>query len=567
MRNNLRKIIIMFIPLLLISVSLVSTSSQGDVIIDPTPEEPASVTVVSPNGGESWEIGEQYDISWSFTGEISSVVIELMDIVATGDPYVITPSGTPCDGSYLWVVPSDVDVGSAYLIRITPSDGSSDSSDSVFSIIAGGVTPEDSITVVFPNGGEIWMQQDCRDIAWDYTGDISFVSIELWNGSSRDSVISAITECDGIYQWIIPAEQTYGESYRILIKDFLSAETFDFSNDTFIINNYDTAVDPRSITITRPTSLDTWFTGENSYTIEWEYTGEISIVDVDIYKGDTKIETISENCPVETGSVQFSPGAQFVTGFDYYIKIIDYASDTFDVSEYFTIINGGTPSDTLKVTYPNGGQSLSVPFGEEEICYDIFWDPGIYATEVTIQLLKAGTVDQTIANGIDNSGLLSKRFCFTKEKSGDDFQIKIYNFYNPDEFDISDNYFSINMEDDNLKPSSPINPDPNWGATKVKINIGQLSWEGGDSPPSATVPANYTVYFKKDTKDFEETDILCEDILTKECSIDVLEYSSTYYWQVVAKNPHGETSGYVWYFKTSIDPVDRPYIRILPSSK
>ncbi len=89
------------------------------------PEPGASLTVTSPNGGESWRRNETRAITWTASGITEPLVIELMQgptllgVIATGIP--------PGDGSYSWTVGRMVDgtfrTGTNLKIRIRTTPG------------------------------------------------------------------------------------------------------------------------------------------------------------------------------------------------------------------------------------------------------------------------------------------------------------------------------------------------------------------------------------------------------------------------------------------------------------
>jgi len=96
----------------------------------------ASITVTSPNGGESWTAGSTHNITWTSTGSVGNVKIEYS--VNNGSSWNTITSSTDNDGIYSWKLP---DVSSFQcLVRIKEaSDGSpSDISNAVFSITTGG---------------------------------------------------------------------------------------------------------------------------------------------------------------------------------------------------------------------------------------------------------------------------------------------------------------------------------------------------------------------------------------------------------------------------------------------
>ena len=96
---------------------------------------PATITVISPNGGEMWETGSTRDITWTSTGTVGNVKIEYS--INNGSSWSTIKSSTSNDGIYSW---SGLDtVSSQCLVRISEaSDGDPmDTSDGVFSIVSG----------------------------------------------------------------------------------------------------------------------------------------------------------------------------------------------------------------------------------------------------------------------------------------------------------------------------------------------------------------------------------------------------------------------------------------------
>lgn len=98
----------------------------------------SSLTVTSPNGGESWAAGSTRTISWYYTGDPGAGV--KIDLLREGTLDSVITSGTPTGsggtGSYSWPIPASQAPGSAYSVRVTSTADSScaDTSDSTFSI-------------------------------------------------------------------------------------------------------------------------------------------------------------------------------------------------------------------------------------------------------------------------------------------------------------------------------------------------------------------------------------------------------------------------------------------------
>ena len=93
-----------------------------------------SITVTSPNGGETWQAGSTHAVTWTSTGTVGNVKIQYS--VNNGSTWTTIVSSTANDGSYSWTLPA---VSSTQcLAKIAETDGSpSDTSNSVFSITTG----------------------------------------------------------------------------------------------------------------------------------------------------------------------------------------------------------------------------------------------------------------------------------------------------------------------------------------------------------------------------------------------------------------------------------------------
>ncbi len=95
----------------------------------------ASITVNSPNGGESWVGGTSHNITWSASG-VTNVKVEY---TLNGSTWTTLTSSTPASsGSYAWTVPSS----STSSARVRVSDASNaslnDTSNSTFTITVSG---------------------------------------------------------------------------------------------------------------------------------------------------------------------------------------------------------------------------------------------------------------------------------------------------------------------------------------------------------------------------------------------------------------------------------------------
>jgi len=197
------------------------------------------VTVVTPNGGETWIIGCPALIQWVTPSAVwSPVKLELF----RNDLYYMTicnlvPTG---QSSFSWIPPWSVIPGDAFKVKVTllgntAGTGGVDFSDNNFSIHQG------SIMVTSPNGGEQWAKGTVHPIRW-FDNLCEKVRIELWKGSAFHSVIAFSVPSSGVYNWILPNITTLvpGSDYRVRIAAMANATTatnavYDFSDSYFSI--------------------------------------------------------------------------------------------------------------------------------------------------------------------------------------------------------------------------------------------------------------------------------------------------------------------------------------------
>ena len=115
-----------------IRVQSVSDSTQYDDS-DASFTIGSTLEVTSPNGGESWNVGSTYTITWNQENVGNSVGIYLYN---SGNLDRVISSATTNDGSYSWSIPSTATTGSTYKIRVRSysNSGIYDESDSNFAI-------------------------------------------------------------------------------------------------------------------------------------------------------------------------------------------------------------------------------------------------------------------------------------------------------------------------------------------------------------------------------------------------------------------------------------------------
>jgi hypothetical protein len=213
----------------LIRVSDYSNSSVNDTNDSPfTIGAGPSVTLTSPKGGEVWEMGSPYDITWTSKGVGEFVKIEIS--FDGGNSWEDLDSRTRNDGIWDgWVVPDTS--ASSCLIRV--SDYSDSSVNDTREI--GLTMPERaSITLNSPNGGENWLKGSTQTITWTTSGPVDNVKIQysIDNGSSWDTIIES-TPNSGSFSWTLP--DISSDQCMVKVSDASDADISDTSDQVFSI--------------------------------------------------------------------------------------------------------------------------------------------------------------------------------------------------------------------------------------------------------------------------------------------------------------------------------------------
>jgi hypothetical protein len=98
----------------------------------------AGIRVTSPNGGETWKRSTKNIIGWNFTGSPGKYVkIELLKAGKAVSTIAKSAGiGSGGKGSFMWLIPAKLSLGSDYAVRVTSTSCAScaDSSDGLFAV-------------------------------------------------------------------------------------------------------------------------------------------------------------------------------------------------------------------------------------------------------------------------------------------------------------------------------------------------------------------------------------------------------------------------------------------------
>lgn len=180
--------------------------------------------------------GSVHSFQWIYTGSPGTTVN--IEVLQGTTIMAVVPGislGIGGSGSYGLTVPYSTPVGTEYRIRITSTSNPAytDTSNGPFTI-------SPAITVVSPNGGEIFFPGNILPLSWSYSGNPgTTVNIEVLKGPVVLKTLTGIPigfGGSGLYSVIIPVGTPPGSDYKIRVTSASYAACTDTSDGFFTIN-------------------------------------------------------------------------------------------------------------------------------------------------------------------------------------------------------------------------------------------------------------------------------------------------------------------------------------------
>jgi hypothetical protein len=370
-------------------------------------ETDPTVTVLIPNGGEIWYIGGGYDITWTAYDAVGVDSVSIYYSIDGGDTYDLIASGEANDGIYPWTVPyTPTDSAMVKVIAYDPSlNTGEDTSDSRFSLAD---TTDPAVTVLSPNGGEIWYIGGGYDITWTAYDAVGVDSVSIYysvdDGDTYDLVASGEAN-DGVYPWTVPTAPTDSALVKIIAYDPSLNTGEDTSDSRFTITEPPDTTDP-AVTVLTPNGGETWY-GRDNKDITWTATDANGVDSVSIFYSLDGGGDYHLICSGEANDGTYTwlvPDTFSVTAL---VKVVAYDPDLNageDESDaVFTIADNTGP--IVDVLTPDGGESIMVWDD-----YDITWtavDPSGVDSVSILYSIDGGDTYELIASEEANDGTYS----------------------------------------------------------------------------------------------------------------------------------------------------------------
>ena len=278
-----------------------SVTQSGSTIVTPPTITTPSITVTSPNGGERYTAGQQIRINWSSNNIPSSNYMSVTvrgfgsftnigedglqhqvsykdfsvggDVLNTGSTVITLPVTIPAEASYTLQIKT--------VVNGTILD---DWSNRYFTITSSQTVINPTVTVLSPNGGEVWQTGNTQTIRWSSGGFDGNVFVSIYNTNGVACNIGTVPASTGQYSFVLSSKVNtctiIPGQYKIVINrqsntgfDF---GVEDFSNSYFTISSPQTTPSPtptptpsvQTITILKPNGGESVVSGQ-TMNIAW----------------------------------------------------------------------------------------------------------------------------------------------------------------------------------------------------------------------------------------------------------------------------------------------------------
>jgi hypothetical protein len=493
------------------------TSSAFFTIYNP------SIVVSKPNGGEKLRVGTNYNITWQ-NNFVNNVKIEYSTNNGS-DWLTIAASVAGAAQSYAWTVPNTVSQNCKVRISDVLEPAINDVSNSVFEIY------NPYITVLQPNGGELWKAGSTQLIKWtSYLVYGDSVKIEFFNGNSWLLVAENVIGSLGEYSWLVP-QNILSTNCKIKISKMTETGIYDESNAHFTVYY-------PYVNLIAPNGGEAWRVGRQE-NIKWKagYTDKLNIE----YSTDSGNHWLPIASNIVTTDTIYAWTIPNTESDNCKIRIYDNTTPAIgDTSaNYFAIYK-----PFITVVRPNGGERFKVGTIDS-----IKWNSKRVNAVSILYSTDNGLTYEPIVNSLGSAGAYGWS---VPNKISTNCKILIRDANEPTLFDESDAVFEI------YKPNITV-VSPNGGERWRMGTIQNISWVSNDitnvkielskddgltfpvviTPSTAASANSYSWTVPLDTVDYENCKIKISDALSSEY-VDVSDQRFAIYTPKLAvSSPNG----------------------------
>ncbi len=248
-------------------IMIQTLNAYGQVLVQDQSDSPfqiQTIMVLSPNGGEVFAGGSNYIIRWrSLFHNFARYRILFVDDGNVVD--TIARNVAMTETTYNWTTPTINSANCQILIQML------NSADSVLcQDLSNGIFTIHTLSVVSPNGGEVWNSGSYQTIKWRTTSHSNFSSYRLilfrdGGYMFQDTLMSNIPPADSFYFWyVIPIHSTACIMHVQALDAMGQVICEDASDEFFTIRT--------QATIISPNGSENYLGGEHQF-IRWRTEG------------------------------------------------------------------------------------------------------------------------------------------------------------------------------------------------------------------------------------------------------------------------------------------------------
>ncbi|MCW3083969.1 MAG: hypothetical protein JWP12_1335 [Bacteroidetes bacterium] len=428
----------------LVRVSEFGTPAVNDISNVDFTIAPQFITVTSPNTGtENWPGCSTQTITWTRGGTTNNDKIDYsLDGGATWITLIASynaGAGTSC--SYSWAgIPNTPSTNC--LVRVTDVSipTATDISNNPFTI-----SPNTSIIVTAPNGGENWqVGGPTQNITWAAVGTSTNLTIQysINNGSTWTTITTTANAASGLYVWTIP--NTPSNQCLVKIYDAANPCKFDISDALFTISP-----GTPTFTVTAPNTAVTYYALQ-TYTITWtsQYIVNPNVmIEYSINNGASWITIVSSvansgsynwtvpNTPSTQCLVRVSefgnPSANDISNVDFTISspvitvtapntaLTYYVANTYTITWSNTTLSG--PNVKLEYSIDNGASWITIVAATNNVNSYNWTVPNTPSTQCLVKVSDAASPATFDVSNVDFT-IASQFIIVTSPNGGENFQ-------------------------------------------------------------------------------------------------------------------------------------------------
>ncbi|MBU1616565.1 MAG: DUF1565 domain-containing protein, partial [Candidatus Margulisbacteria bacterium] len=301
------------------------------------------VTLISPNGGETWEAGSRHQIRWSSDGARTEINL----YYTTGEAYQVIATGLSDTGSYNWLIPDSLTSSAKVSIEGVGVGGdvATRESATTFSIVS--VYDYPSVEVYTPNAGSKAGGGLLFNITWRATDEGGIAEIQLYYTTGEGwQTIATGEQNDGIYSWTAPIIDTGEAIVAVLALDDSAAHNVGSAESAYFIID---SAPPSVPSLATPANGSTTTEGKPTFT--WEAAS-------DNLSGIVSYEVMVNGVSYVVGNVlSYTPGANLPDGtITWEVRAKDGAGNWGGWSSIFNFTHNDTDPPVVEVLVPDGGE-------------------------------------------------------------------------------------------------------------------------------------------------------------------------------------------------------------------